>query len=353
MAFTKAVRKSVPGLLEMAGVSSSGKTFSALLVAAGMATTKGRVGFLDAENGRGNMYADDPIIMKALPDGYEYDELAAPFTPDRYIEKMREAEKAGITVLITDTLSHEWEGIGGCTEIAEKNKLGNLENWGLAKRHHKRLVYHCLSSPLQQIFCLRAREKVKIIGGKVIPKGIEPVCEKNWSFEMTFRWAFDEATHFANCVKGPSVVKSSATGRLLTPEDGATIRRWIEGGSAVNPYELLQKRARAAAEDGMETYGAFFSDLSTAEKKTLADSSHSENKRIAEKADEERKALEEQDAPVTEPFAAFIAFEKRDSARFWRVMGGLGYGELKDIPANARETTLQLVAKEFEQAKAA
>ena len=29
-------------------------------------------------------------------------------------------------------------------------------------------------------------------------------------------------------------------------------------------------------------------------------------------------------------------------------MGSLGYGALNEIPANARETALQLVAKEFE-----
>jgi hypothetical protein len=251
-----------------------------------MAGTKGRAGFLDAENGRGNMYADDPLIMKALPDGYEYDELTAPFTPDRYVEKMKDAEKAGITVLITDSASHEWEGIGGCTEIAEKNKLGNMDNWGLAKRLHKRFIYHSLSSPLQQIFCLRAREKVKIVNKQVIPLGLMPIAEKSFSFEMTLRWMIEEGTHHASFLKGPSGL-SGATGRMLTMADGDAIRQWIEGGTALNPNELLQKRARAAAEDGMETYGAFYSDLTVAQKKVLSDTTHNENKAIAKRVDEE------------------------------------------------------------------
>ncbi len=304
MAWERASRKAAPGLIELAGLSGSGKTYTALLVAAGMVGKKGRVGFLDAENGRGELYADDPVIMRALPDGYDYEEIAAPFTPERYIEKMVSAEKAGITVLVTDSASHEYEGIGGCVEIAETNKIGNSDNWALAKRRHKRFVYHLLSSQLQQIFCLRAREKVKIVGKQYIPLGLSSIQEKNFSYEMTMRWMIEEGTHHSNFVKGPSIF-SDMTGRMLTKEDGVRIANWISGGAIIDPIELLKKRARAIAEEGMNAYKQFFEELTKAQQVSLASSTHAENKRIAEEADKaeaerlKAEAAEAASAPVS------------------------------------------------------
>jgi hypothetical protein len=94
-----AKRKSVPMLISLAGVSGSGKTYSALLLAAGLAGEKGTIGFLDTENGRGSMYADSPGIQAALPDGYEIAEMREPFAPARYSEAVEAFEGHGCKVL--------------------------------------------------------------------------------------------------------------------------------------------------------------------------------------------------------------------------------------------------------------
>ena len=126
--FKRAVRKSVPMLVSISGTSGSGKTYSALLLAAGIAGPSGKVGLIDTENGRGEMYADSPGIKAALPNGYLYLRFDPPFTPERYIEHLQAAESAGIAVCIVDSGSHEWEGIGGVSEAAEKaeGKMGRF-----------------------------------------------------------------------------------------------------------------------------------------------------------------------------------------------------------------------------------
>ena len=118
--FRKATRRTVPLLISISSVSGGGKTFSALLLAAGLAGPDGRVGMIDTENGRGEMYSDSPGIRKALQNGYDYIRFDPPYTPERYIEHIEAAEQAGITVCIVDSGSHEWEGIGGVAESAEK-----------------------------------------------------------------------------------------------------------------------------------------------------------------------------------------------------------------------------------------
>ena len=311
--FRKAQRKAVPMLISLAGPSGSGKTFSALLLAAGLAGKNGRVGFIDTENGRGEMYQDSPGILKVLRNSFDYTRFDPPFTPARYIEYITAAEQAGITVCVMDSGTHEWEGIGGCTEIAEKQKLGRMPNWAKAKMEHKKFVNHLLSTSMHLVICLRARDKVKVFKKGdamilsatdidtepqfaerdcVVPVGLSAVAEKSFVFEMLLSIMLDERTHNAVPMKVPEPLRSIFTGKhLITVEDGERIRQWNETGASCDPLEQVQKRARTAAEDGMESYRQFWERISAADRKKLV-AEHEENKRIAEQADAERKAAE-------------------------------------------------------------
>jgi hypothetical protein len=292
--FRKAVRKAVPMLLSVSGVSGSGKTYSSLLLAAGLAGPKGRVGFIDTENGRGEMYADSPGIVAALPNGYEYSRLDPPFTPQQYIAALGAAEEAGVTVAVLDSGSHEWEGIGGCCEIAENNKLRGMPNWSMAKMAHKRFMNHLLCTNMHIILCLRAREKVKMVeverrDGKktteVVPIGIQPIAEKNFVFEMLVSLRVEEESHFAVPVKVPEpLVALFPGGKMLTKADGERIRQWNETGSAADSSDRLRNRARVAADEGVEAYKAFFGSITAADRKSLQPI-HEEMKYMAEQAD--------------------------------------------------------------------
>jgi hypothetical protein len=301
MAFARAVRKAVPLMVELASVSGGGKTTTALLLAAGMIGPRGRVGVLDTEGGRGSLPADEPIIQKALPDGYEYDELFAPYTPERYVEKLIDAEKAGLNTLIIDSTSHEYEGPGGISEIAESDPKG----WATAKFRHKRFLHRCLSSRLDLIFCFRALPKVKITGkGRdktFTDLGVLAVQEKNWNFEMTLRWRLENETHFATLLKAPHALESKGmAGRMLSQQDGAALRAWKLSGETLDPMELVHKRARAAAELGKAEYIEYFDTLSKDERKSLAASpSHEANKSVADEVD--RLAAENAPGSDTDP----------------------------------------------------
>jgi hypothetical protein len=155
----KAERRAVPGLIGIAGPSSSGKTLSALLLAAGLCPEGKRIGFIDTEKGRGEHYADNPLVLQNLPKGYYVKQLDEPFSPSRYVDVLEEFRAEGdFGVVIIDSATHEWEGFGGCADIAENNKLGGAPNWALAKKEHKRFMQKALTMPFHVIFCLRARE---------------------------------------------------------------------------------------------------------------------------------------------------------------------------------------------------
>lgn len=321
MELRKAVRKSVPMLMSISSVSGGGKTYSALLMAAGMAGPKGRVAIIDTEAGRGEMYTDSPGIMAALPGGFEYLSLDPPFSPSRYIEAIEAVEKAGVDVCVIDSGTHEWEGIGGCAEIAEKNKLRGMPNWAKAKMEHKKFMNHCLSTKMHIIFCLRARDKVKIVKNaqqreEFIQLGIQPIAEKNFVFEMLLSLQLDEVTHHATVVKCPEpLLGLFPGGRVVTKADGERIAHWNNTGLSVDMTpEQVQKRAISAVEDGTAAYERFFRNLVPAHKKLLVDTTHAKNKQLAAEADarigrEEAEAQEEEKAeqsattPAQEPKA--------------------------------------------------
>lgn len=291
--FRPAVRKAAPLLISIASVSGGGKTYTSLLLAAGLAGPGGKVGMLDTENGRGEMYADSPGIMKALPHGFAYIGMDPPFSPDRYIQYIKAAEKNGIDVLVIDSGSHEWEGTGGCCEIAEDKKLGGMDNWSLAKREHKKFVNTLLSTNMHIIVCLRARDKIKIDkklpkNEQIVPLGIMPICEKNFVFEMLLSVMLDETTHHGKAIKVPEgLQKIFDTPRLLTSADGELIKQWNSGGKHMEGEALrrLQMRAQEAVEGGLKAYGEFWNKELTKEDRQALASVHEANKAAAEAVD--------------------------------------------------------------------
>src|SRR5262245_24721634 len=108
--FRPAVRSEIRLLLALSGGTGSGKTYSAMRLASGLAGDK-NFAVIDTENGRASMYADQ----------FKFDvgELAAPFTPDAYLEAIIAAEKAGYGVILVDSMSHEWAGEGGILDMQE------------------------------------------------------------------------------------------------------------------------------------------------------------------------------------------------------------------------------------------
>jgi hypothetical protein len=306
-----AVRETVPILACVYGPTGSGKTFSGLLLAAGIAGPNGLVGMVDTENKRGSLYADDPDIMAAMPGGrYKRLDLRAPFTPERYTKALKALEAAGCTVAIVDSTTHEWAGEGGCCDIAENNKQGGLPNWAMAKLAHKRFLAYCLSSSMHIIFCLRAHEKVKPVKkgdlispdsterydkSAVIPLGMLPDCEKNFVYEALVSLRVDDGTHLAHPVKVPKMLAHVFPGKkLITAADGEAIRLWNESAGVSSSTERIAERARLAAEEGTAAYAEFFKGLSAAAKKFLVSTTHADNKAIAERVDAEAAASQQE-----------------------------------------------------------
>ena len=110
MALRKAVKSESRLRMAIVGPAGSGKTFSALKLAAGLAGNK-RVALFDTEHGSAAKYADHF--------DFDVDNILPPFHPDKFCQAIRDAAQAGYGVVILDSLSHAWNGEGGMLDIVE------------------------------------------------------------------------------------------------------------------------------------------------------------------------------------------------------------------------------------------
>lgn len=236
-------RESAKLVIGLAATSGEGKTYSALLLALGLAgNDPSKVGMLDTENRRGSLYSD---IFDAP---FMIGDLAPPFSPERYIGAMREFAASGIEALVIDSMSHEWEGEGGCEEIAN-NPQKKIADWLRAKREHKRFMNALLFLPCHVVACFRAREKTDFKDPKQ-PKslGLQPITEKNVLFEMTASFLMRDQGKTHDAIKLPECLR-----RILgqpgyfTAEHGAALRAWVGGA---DPAERAKNQVRLAATEG-------------------------------------------------------------------------------------------------------
>lgn len=177
-------------MIGLFGESGTGKTFSSLLLARGFVGPNGKIGFIDTESGRGSLYSDIKEIG-----GYDVLELTEPFSPVRMIEAMTAIEKAGYSIGVIDSGSHEWEGIGGVLSMAadneENSKRAGLHNWRTPKMEHAKFVLKLLQSPIPWIVCLRAKYKTRQMkdqhGKTQIVKDemASPIQAEDFIFELT------------------------------------------------------------------------------------------------------------------------------------------------------------------------
>ncbi len=270
MTIREAKRESIPLLISISGPSGSGKTYSALSLASGLAGD-GKVGFLDSELGRGSMYADDADLMKGMPGGkYHIADITAPFSPAKYSKIIKDFIDFGVSVLVIDSISHEWAGVGGCQEIAESNKLGGLPNWAKAKMEHKKLMNMATQCPMHIIFCLRAAEKTKPVkneNGKIemVEEGLQPIQEKNFMYEMTLSmmmdWKNPGKPQITKCPK-PLLNLFSSNEAFITKSTGEKLKAWADGGESIDTQlRNLKREFRDAASFGAEKLKAMHARL--------------------------------------------------------------------------------------------
>jgi hypothetical protein len=244
--FRPAVRENVPLLIGLAGGTGSGKTFTALRLAKGIAGDK-PFALIDTEASRAKAYADQFR--------FDHGDLTPPFRPGRYLEAIVEADKAGYPVIVVDSASHEHAGEGGLldwhdevldrmagNDYAKRERM-TMAAWIEPKMEHKRFLQRLLQLRSHLILCFRAESKIEIAkeNGKTVIRekqslvgynGWIPICEKNLPYELTvFHMLLADKPGVPHPIKLQEQHRHLyPDGQPITEESGKALAEWARGG---------------------------------------------------------------------------------------------------------------------------
>lgn len=232
--FQKASRNKVWLKVLLSGPSGSGKSYSALRLATGVARKcDSRIAYIGTEGSRDRYYSNE----------FDYDliQLQEPFSIDKYVSSIDMAIKEGYKVLIIDSLSHEWKWLN---ETHDKMPGNSFLNWGKLKPQHNRFMEKVLYSPIHIISTARAKDEwvMEEKNGKQTPTkvGMGQQQDKDISYEYTVSLMIARDTHVASTDKDNTHI-FDAKYEVLTEEHGEKLYNWANIGDA--PAEMPVKDA--------------------------------------------------------------------------------------------------------------
>lgn len=225
--FQRAQRRRTWMKLALIGASGSGKTYSALRLAAGLG---GRIAVLDTENGSASLYAE----LTA----FDTCELAPPYTVEAYKRVIHEAAQSGYQVLIIDSLSHAWAGEGGLLQQKEaldrRQQSGNqFANWQPITRMHEELKAAILHSPIHIIATMRAKADyvLETVNGRQVPRKVGLAAVQREGLEYEFSIVFQLSADTLAITDKDRTGLFAGHHAQLAEEHGRRIATWLESGA--------------------------------------------------------------------------------------------------------------------------
>lgn len=229
MQLRQSERKQVKLRLGLSGASGFGKTKSALLLAYGMTQDWSKIAVIDTENSSASLYSD--------LGNYNVLDLQAPYSPERYIQAIELCEKSNISIVIIDSVSHEWNGTGGCLEIHEKLG-GRFQDWSQVSPRHQAFINKILQSNCHIITTTRRKIDYSLDVGsngktQVVKHGTKEITREGFEYELTINFELINESHLAKASKDRTGLFMNKPEFIITPETGELILDWCNCGKEI------------------------------------------------------------------------------------------------------------------------
>ena len=219
MKLQQAQRHQVKLRLGLSGASGFGKTYSALLLAHGITNDWKKICIIDTENNSASLYSH-------LGE-FNVLSLNEPYSPERYIEAIRTCENASIEVIIIDSITHEWNGKGGCLQLHEQLG-GRFQDWAKIGPRHQSFIDGILQSKCHVITTVRSKIDYSLDTNsngrtKVVKHGMKEITREGFEYELTVNFELINDKHLAKASKDrtglfmdkPEFIINAATGKKL------------------------------------------------------------------------------------------------------------------------------------------
>lgn len=233
MNLQKASRKKAKIKLCLQGPSGSGKTYSALLLAYGLCNDWNKIAVVDTENHSAELYAHLGTFNTL--------QLSAPFTPEKYMQAIDVCEKAGMEVLVIDSVTHEWENLLDYHTSLQGN---SFTNWGRVTPRHNEFVRKILQSSVHIISTIRTKQDYVLNerNGKMVPEkvGLKTVQRDGLEYEFTLVFDINMKNH-AIASKDRTGLFFGQPEQKLSVETGKQINDWCNSGAAITVDDVSRR----------------------------------------------------------------------------------------------------------------
>lgn len=226
--------------LAIQGCAGSGKTFSSLLLAKGLSNDWSKIAVIDSENNSADLYSH--------LGNYNVLSLQGDFSPENYMEALEICERAGMEVIIIDSMSQCWDYLLEC----HSNMQGNsFTNWGKITPRQNALVQKILQSNSHIISTLRTKQDYVLNekNGKLVPEkvGLKAVMRDGIDYEFTIVFDVD-MKHNAIASKDRTGLFMGKPEFIINSTTGANILKWCNDGINVDAVKELIQGAKTIDE---------------------------------------------------------------------------------------------------------
>jgi hypothetical protein len=198
--------------------SGAGKTYSSLLIAYGITNDWGKIAIIDTENGSADLYAH--------LGSYNVLSLKPPYSPENYIQAIEICEKAGMEVIIIDSISHCWDFLLDYHASLTGN---SFTNWAKVTPRQKSFVDKILQSPNHILATMRVKQDYVLnqVDGKYVPEkvGLKSIQKEGLEYEFAIVLDID-IKHNAVSSKDRTGLFSDKPAFKITVETGKKIKEW-------------------------------------------------------------------------------------------------------------------------------
>ena len=229
MQLQKAQRHQVKLRLGLSGASGFGKSYSALLLAYGITEDWTKIAVIDTENNSASLYSH-------LGD-FNVVSLNQPYSPERYIEAIKLCEENQMEVIIIDSITHEWQGKGGCLQIHEQLG-GRFQDWAKLTPRHQAFIDAILQSNCHVITTVRKKMDYSMdrdSSGKtrVVKHGLKDITREGFSYELTVDFEIINENHMAKATKDRTGLFMDKPEILITKGVGRMLIDWCNQGVSI------------------------------------------------------------------------------------------------------------------------
>ena len=222
MQLRKSSKKQAKIKLALQGCAGSGKTYSALLLAYGLCGDWTKIAVIDSENNSADLYAHLGQYI-VLP-------LEGKYDPETYIDAIKVCEKAGMEVIIIDSMSQCWDNLLEYHACLPGN---SFTNWQKVTPRMTSLIQMILGVNCHVISTMRCKQDYVLSekNGKTVPEkvGLKAVMRDGIDYEYTI--VFDiNMKHQALASKDRTNLFTGKSEFIITPTTGQLILDWCNDG---------------------------------------------------------------------------------------------------------------------------